>query len=162
MATLTVWKFDSPDGAARAEAKLLDLARANVVTVQDAATVSWEVGHKKPTTHQLQSTTGSGALGGAFWGLLFGLIFFVPLLGAAIGAATGALAGSLTDVGIDDEFIRKVREQVTPGSSALFLLTGHAAIEKVYEALGEQQVELLYTNLSADQEQTLREAFAEA
>ena len=61
-------------------------------------------------------------MGGSFWGLLFGLIFFVPLLGAAIGAATGALAGSLTDVGIDDAFINKVRDQVTPGTSALFVL----------------------------------------
>ena len=75
----------------------------------------------------------AGALGGGFWGLLFGLIFFVPLLGAAIGAATGALAGSLTDVGIDDEFINKVRDQVTPGTSALFVMTSHAVVDRIQE-----------------------------
>ncbi len=108
MTTLTVWKFDSTSGAQAAQERLLDLARQGVITVHDAATVTWEVGAKKPKTRELVPTTGAGALGGAFWGLLFGLIFFVPLLGAAIGAATGALAGSLTDVGIDDTFINKV------------------------------------------------------
>ncbi len=162
MGTLTVWKYADPDQAAANLKTLTDLESHGHIEVYDGAVVSWPVGAKKPRTSQLHSTARAGALGGVFWGFLFGLLFFVPLLGAALGAATGALAGSLTDVGIDDEFIRKVREQVTPGSSALFLLTGHAAIEKVYEALGEQQVELLYTNLSADQEQTLREAFAEA
>ena len=72
----------------------------------------------------------SGAiLGGAFWGLLFGLIFLVPLLGAAVGAATGAFAGTLTDVGIDDGFIKEVRKTVTPGTSALFLMTSDAGID---------------------------------
>ncbi len=124
--TLTVWKFDTPQGADEAASTLAALAREQVITVHDAATVTWEAGKKKPKTHQLNSTTGSGALGGSFWGLLFGLIFFVPLLGAAIGAATGALAGSLTDVGIDDRFINKVRDEVTPGTSALFVMTSDA------------------------------------
>jgi uncharacterized membrane protein len=48
---------------------------------------------------------------------------FVPLLGMAVGAGLGALAGSLADVGIGDESIREVREQVTPGTSAQFLMT---------------------------------------
>ena len=73
-------------------------------------------------------------MGGAFWGLLFGLIFFVPLLGAAIGAASGALSGSLRDVGIDDSFINRVRDRVTPGTSALFLMSSDAVVDKVKDA----------------------------
>ena len=126
MATLTVWRFDSPGGADEASQTLQELARENLVVLHDAATVTWEQGKKKPKTRQLASTTGAGALGGTFWGLLFGMIFFVPLLGAAIGAATGALAGSLNDVGIDDSFINKVRDQVTPGTSALFVMSSDA------------------------------------
>ena len=87
MATLTVWKFDTAQGADAAENTLLDLAKQEVIHIHDAATVTWEEGKKKPKTRQLASPTGAGALGGSFWGLLFGLIFFVPLLGAAIGAA---------------------------------------------------------------------------
>lgn len=161
MATLTVWKFNTTYGADEASRKLQELAKQDLIQVHDAATVTWEEGKKKPKTHQLASTTGAGALGGSFWGLLFGLIFFVPLLGAAIGAATGALAGSLTDVGIDDEFINKVRDQVTPGTSALFVMTSDAVLDKVKDAFsGMDQGELIFANLSGDQEAALREVFA--
>jgi uncharacterized membrane protein len=89
MGTLSVWRFDSAEGADKAVATLEDLAKQQLITVFDAATVSWANGAKRPKTRQLHNLTGAGALGGAFWGLLFGLLFFVPLLGMAIGAATG-------------------------------------------------------------------------
>ncbi len=162
MATLTVWRFDSSGGADEASQTLQELARQDLVVLHDAATVSWERGTKKPRTRQLASSTGAGALGGTFWGLLFGMIFFMPLLGAAIGAATGALAGSLNDVGIDDSFINKVRDQVTPGTSALFVLSSDAVLDKVHAALSEHRpAELLFTNLSIEQEAALRDVFAD-
>ena len=162
-ATLTVWKFDTPQGAQEALATLKDLARQEVIHVLDAATVSWEPGAKKPKTHQTHSTAGAGAIGGAFWGMLFGLIFFIPLLGAAVGAASGALAGSLADVGIDDTFINRVRDQVTPGTSALFLMSSAAVLDKVKDAFtAHAPADLIFTNLSSDQEAALREVFADA
>jgi len=161
MATLTVWKFEDPEGANKAVDVLEGLQRQAVITVHDAATVTWEPGKKKPRTRQLANMTGAGALGGAFWGLLFGLIFFVPLLGLAVGAAAGALSGSLRDVGIDDEFIGSIRAKVTPGTSALFALTSDAVMDKVHEAFEGVPAELIYTNLSADEEARLREAFGD-
>src|SRR5215218_7608202 len=115
MATLTVWKFDSPGGAENALAQLERMQKEELIQVNDAAYVYWPEGKKKPKTEQANNLTGAGALGGSFWGLLFGLIFFVPLLGMAVGAAMGALTGSMADVGIDDDFIREVRAQVTEG-----------------------------------------------
>jgi uncharacterized membrane protein len=129
--TLTVWKFESPDGARGAVRTLDDMQKENLLTILDFATVSWEPGKKKPTTKQGSPTASAGALGGAFWGMLFGLIFLVPLLGAAVGAAAGALTGSMADVGIDDDFIKKVRKEVTPGTSALFLLSTGAVLDRV-------------------------------
>ena len=160
MATLTAWKFDSPYGADDALATLEKLQSEALITVQDAAVVSWEPGRSKPKTREMHSAKKAGALGGGFWGLLFGLIFFVPLLGAAIGAATGALAGSLADVGIDDSFINKIRDQVTPGTSALFVMSSDAVMDKVQDAFaGNQPSELLFTNLSTEQEDALRQVF---
>ena len=52
----------------------------------------------------------------------------------AIGAAMGGLMGHFTDVGIDDDFINQVRCEVTEGTSALFLMTENATIDKVAEA----------------------------
>jgi uncharacterized membrane protein len=161
MATLTVWKFEDPEGANKAVDVLEGLQKQAVITVHDAATVTWEAGRKKPKTRQLASLTGAGALGGAFWGLLFGLIFFVPLLGLAVGAAAGAISGSMADVGIDDEFIASVRDKVTPGTSALFVMTSDAVIDKVQEAFSTVDAELIYTNLSADEEARLREVFVD-
>jgi uncharacterized membrane protein len=133
-----------------------------MITLEDAAVVSWPQGNKKPKTRQLHSTAGVGAMGGAFWGFLFGLILFIPFLGAAIGAGMGALSGSLANVGIDDDFIRQVREKVTPGTSALFALTsGATAPERVIDELKQYDFEIISTNLPEEQENKLREAFAQ-
>ena len=93
MATLSVLKFNDPDGADRVLIALQGMQEREMITLQDAAVVSWPQGNKKPSTRQLHSTAGAGALGGAFWGFLFGLIFFVPFLGAAIGAGMGGALG---------------------------------------------------------------------
>ena len=161
MATLTVWRFPSASGAEDAEFKLKSLQAGHLITIQDAAVLSWPADATKPKTRQLRNLTGSGALGGTFWGLLFGILFFMPLLGMAIGAATGAVAGALTDAGIDEDFIASVRDKVTPGSSALFLLSSDAVIDKVREEFAGVEAELLQTNLSAEQEAALRAVFAD-
>jgi uncharacterized membrane protein len=161
MATLTVWKFPTAQGADEAMSTLQELRKQKLIEVYDGATVTWPAGAKKPQTNQMHNPTKAGALGGSFWGLLFGLIFFVPLLGLAIGAAAGALTGALTDVGIDDKFIAKVRDEVTPGTSALFAMTGNAVMERVQEAFKGTDATLISTNLSEDQEKSLREAFAD-
>jgi uncharacterized membrane protein len=162
MATLSVLKFNDLDGADRVLLALQGLQEQKMITLEDAAVVSWPLGKKQPTTRQLHSTAGAGAGWGAFWGFLFGLIFFMPFLGAAMGAAGGALGGSLNDVGIDDDFIRQVREKVTEGTSALFALTsGATAPERVIDELKQYDFEIISTNLPEEQENKLREAFAQ-
>src|SRR3954449_51672 len=161
MATMTVWKFPTAEGAAVAEDTLKDLQRQELIQIHDAAIVTYPEGAKKPKTKQLTGLAGVGALGGAFWGMLFGLIFFIPLLGLAIGAGIGALSGSMTDVGIDDAFIRRMREEIQPGTSALFVLSSGAVVDKVKEAFAGQHLVLVESNLSREQEDKLREVFSE-
>ena len=115
METLTALRFDTPDGADRALSTIKELARQNLIEVEDAAVARWDEGKRKPKTHEIHDLKKTLALSGAFWGMLFGLIFLVPLLGAAIGAAIGAAGGSLVDVGISDEFVKDVRRQVPRG-----------------------------------------------
>ncbi len=159
MSTMTVWKFPTADSAEQVSATLRDLRSRGLLTVLDAATVTWEQGRKRPTTKQLHNLAGAGAFGGMFWGALFGLIFLNPLLGAAVGAAAGALSGSLADVGIDDDFIRTVREGIEPGTSAIFLLTADVVTDRVAEHFAGQPVELVRSNLSREQEDELRRVF---
>jgi uncharacterized membrane protein len=161
LATLSVLKFNDPSGADRVLLALQGMQERQLITLQDAAVVSWPVDRKKPQTRQLSGMAGAGAAMGALWGMLFGLIFFVPLLGMAIGAGMGALGGSLADIGIDDDFIKQVREKVTPGTSALFALTSGATEDRVIEELKQFDFEIISTSLSTEQEQKLREAFGE-
>ncbi len=161
MVSLTAWKFDTVNGAEQVMDVLKSLQSQKLIDIQDGAVVSWETGKKKPKTHQLMSTTGAGALGGAFWGMLFGLLFFVPFFGMALGAGMGALMGKFADYGIDDQFIKGVQGEVTPGTSALFLLSHSNAPERVIEAVKNAGFHptLISSNLSAEQESQLREDF---
>jgi uncharacterized membrane protein len=160
MATLTVLKFKTPNGADQMLNQIKSLQKQELIKIQDAAIVSWPKGKKSPKTRQLENMAGIGALDGAFWGLLFGLLFFVPFFGLAVGAAMGALGGKMADYGIDDDFIKKVRSQVTEGTSALFLMTSGAVKDKVAEQLKGQEFELIASNLTKEQEEELLTAFA--
>ena len=161
MATLTVLKFGTPEGAQDGLSLVGDLQKQSLIKIQDAAIVNWAPGARKPKTRHLGDQTGTGALDGAFWGMLFGWIFFVPFLGAAVGAATGALAGHFASYGISNEFIDDVRSKVTEGTSALFLLTSDAVVDRVVDAMKQlPKFEIIATNLPREQEAELRAAFS--
>ncbi|NTU83984.1 MAG: DUF1269 domain-containing protein [Chloroflexales bacterium] len=163
MATLSALKFNTVEGANQALSLLDSLQKQQLIQVLDAAVVSWPADKKKPKTRQMQSTVGAGALSGAFWGMLFGLLFFIPVLGMAIGAGMGAIMGNFTDYGIDDKFIKSVREKVTPGTSVLFLMTQGAVTDRVIPSMKETlpPFEIISTNLSKEQEEKLRAELGE-
>ena len=112
--------------------------------------------------HQAVSTTGAGAAGGAMWGGLIGLIFLAPLLGMAVGAATGALGGKMTDLGVDDNFMKDLGTKLQPGSAALIVLGSTDARDKVIERVRPYGGEILQSSLSKDQEEQLRSALSAA
>jgi uncharacterized membrane protein len=157
MATLSVWKFDTATGADEASHTLRALHDRALVTLHDAVVVSWGINDLKPKTRNVIDTV--GPLGGAFWGFLLGLIFFVPLLGTAIGVTAGARAASLREAGIDAAFIRRVRQAVTPGTSALFVLSSDVVTDEVRAAFADTTMKLIETNLNASDEQALRATF---
>src|SRR6266702_6294461 len=160
-ASLVVLKFPTAEGAQMMLGRLESLQKQQLITVNDGAIITWPAGASKPKTKQLSNMTGVGALVGAFWGMLFGLLFFVPFFGLAVGAAVGALMGHFAHYGIDDAFINQVRSKITPGTSALFLLETGAVVDKVAEAVKDQQFEIIQTNLSKENEDKLRADFAE-
>ena len=161
MATLTVLEFENVDGAGEALKKIRTLQKLHIIKIIDAAIVTWPEGRKSPKTKQLVSMTGVGAFQGAFWGMLFGLIFLVPFFGMAFGAAMGAISGAFQDYGIDDDFIKMIREKITEGTSALFLMTTDEVPDKVSDALKEFDFEIIATNLSQEQEDRLIAIFSE-
>jgi uncharacterized membrane protein len=161
MATLMAWRFDDPGGAEHAQQTLRDLTVHHLATVDDAARVRWEVDASRPRTEQLHCLVGTGALGGMFWGMLFGVLFYVPLLGAAVGAANSGASGSLAYVGIDDSFVNRVRDEIYPGTSALFLVSPGEAVELVTNQFTDlHRPEVLFTRLDPVHEAALRQVFS--
>ena len=161
MATITGYAFKTADGAGKMLDLVKDLTKQQLITLQDAAIVTWPQDKKKPKTKHLDDMTGAGALGGAFWGMLFGLLFFVPFFGMAVGAAMGALMGHFSNYGIDKDFVKEAQDKVTKGTSALFLMTSDAVKDKVTDAVKKSglKFEVFYTNLSDEQEKQLKEDF---
>jgi uncharacterized membrane protein len=130
---------------------LLDLEDAVVVVKNDMGKVK---------LHQAFNLTAAGAATGGFWGALIGLMFLNPLLGMAIGAASGAASGALTDIGIDDNFMKELGATLQPNSSALFALLRKetAAPDKVLEELKGTGGTILKTSLSHENEDKLQAA----
>jgi len=118
----------------------------------------------KVQLHQPVNLTAVGAVRGTLWGSLLGLLFLNPLLGAVVGAGAGALSGALTDIGINDNFMKDLASTFGPGTSALFLLVRKSTPDKVLDGLkpfiGKARV--LRTSLTKDKEDQLREAFETA
>lgn len=141
--------------------KLAGLAREHVIELADAVVVSRaDDGNVK--LHQAVNTAGAGAAGGALWGGLIGMLFLAPLLGAAIGAATGGLSGALTDIGVDDKFMKDLGAKLSPGTAALIVLVNKVTPDKVLPEIQEFGGEVLQTSLDDAGEERLREALSGA
>jgi uncharacterized membrane protein len=161
MNTLTVWAFPAPDGADTALLDVRGLVVDGQVGVDDAALVSWPPGRRTPLTRELGSITGAGHLWGGFWGMLLSLVFLTPLAGPAFGAAAGAVAGSLEDFGVADDFVKRIRDCVIPGTSAIFLLSSRASARTIRARMTGPGVVMLRSELTPEQAEFLRAALAD-
>lgn len=157
MSELIVLAYKDEATARQAEAELDSLQKQQLITLSDAAMVTRRE-DGKVKVKQAHSLVGAGALGGAFWGMLIGLLFFMPWAGLAIGAITGAVAGKMSDIGIDDNFIKEVGQTIEPGQAALFLMVEKMTEDKVLPELAKQNPTVLRTNLSAEDEAKLKAA----
>lgn len=160
MSELVVVSYGNKFKAEEVRLDLLKMQRDYLVDLEDAVVaVKDEKGKVK--LHQLINLTASGAVSGGFWGTLVGLIFLNPLLGVAVGAGTGAIMGALSDVGINDKFMKELAEGMTDNSSMLFVLIRKMTVDKVLEALKGTGGKVIQTSLSHEDEQRLQKAFSE-
>ena len=90
-------------------------------------------------------------------GGLIGLIFFMPLFGMALGAASGAAGGALSDHGVDDEFMKTLGEELTPGKAALIVLIRKVTPDKILPHI-EIPGKVIQTSLSNESEEALQKA----
>jgi uncharacterized membrane protein len=159
--TLAVWRFDAPEIAESVLPSLERLAREHAIEIEDAALVRWSPRHRKPYIRELGALNGPGHLWGGFWGVLLALIFLTPIAGPRFGAAAGAVAGTLADFGVGDDFVKCVRDTVTPGTSAVFVLGGRDCPERIGESLADIPAALIRSDMSDEQTRNLRDALGD-
>ncbi len=157
MSTLVAIAYPDFDTAEQVRQELIKATKERLVRLEDAVVVEHESGGKIKL-HQAIGTTGAGAAGGALWGGLIGLIFLAPLLGMAVGAASGAAAGKMTDVGVNDDFLKDLGAKLQPGGAALIALGSTDARDKVIERVKPFGGEVIQTSLSTEEEERLRSA----
>jgi len=155
----TVWKFDGVDEAARAAKAIEAAAKDGLVTLVDHAVVSWPVGADKPDTSQVHDGRRRGAGWGTLWGLLGGALFTIPVLGAVVGAGIGALVKATEGTGITKEDLERIRLEIVPGSSALFLVTENADFDRLGERVRLRNSTLISTDLTDEERKIMLETF---
>jgi uncharacterized membrane protein len=162
MTTFTVWKFDEADGATRAESSLKASAADGLVTIVDHAVMTWPHDADKPELHHEHDGPKRGAAWGALWGILGGALFAIPVAGVVLGAGIGALAKATAGTGITKDDLERIRTEVTPGTSALFLVTEEADMDRLGERFHARDARLITTNLTEAERETLLETFGGA
>jgi uncharacterized membrane protein len=159
MSDLVFIAFPTEQKAEEVREKVLEMQKEYLIELGDAVVaVKDDKGRIK--LNQLMNTTAAGAVSGALWGTLIGLIFLNPLVGTAIGAASGALGGSLTDVGINDQFMKDAASALQPGTAGLFLLVRKMTTDKVLADLKGVGGTVMRTSFDETEEAALREALA--
>lgn len=86
------------------------------------------------------------------WESLFGMLFF----------DVSALLGPLGKSGLDKTFQERVREQVKPGTSALFMVVEQAAPDKAVTALESYGGTVIKASLSSEEVERLRRELSPA
>lgn len=159
MSDLIAVAYDDEFKAEEVRLALVKLQREHLIELEDAAVVVKDKAGKIKLK-QAMNLPATGAVSGGFWGLLIGTLFLSPLLGAAVGAASGALGGALTDIGVDDKFMKELGDTLKPGSSALFVLIRKVTPDKVLEEVAPYGGTVIRTSLTKDEETQLQEVLS--
>jgi uncharacterized membrane protein len=160
MSTFAAIAYDEPHKAQEVRLALVKLQQEYLIDIEDAV-VAVKNEEGKIKLHQAVNLTAAGAVSGGFWGSLIGLLFLNPLLGAAVGASAGAVSGALSDLGISDDFMKKLADGLQPNTSVLFVLVRKATPDKVVDEIKQYGGTVLQTSLSHDDEAKLQAALDE-
>lgn len=156
MNQLIVVAFDHLDDARDAMKRLRDLEAEGRIAFEDTAIIERDPDGKAHVRNEVSGTTEGAAAIGAIVGGVLGFAF--PLAGIALGAALGAAVGSLLDTGVSGDFIDDIKDTLTPGKSALFLVVKQADADVVIAALRDFRGEVIQTTLDSEAEEALRQA----
>jgi uncharacterized membrane protein len=160
--TLIAVTFDEPLMAQELLLAFARLAKSKAADIEDAAMVTKEDDGKIRLRQTRDVMPGQGAASGGWVGALVGIIGgpLGMLAGGALGAAAGGLFAKLRDVGIDDDQMKEMGEQLDRGSAALFVLLNDYDVTAVAMELRRFDGELFYSTADEAITQRLRDELA--
>ncbi len=132
MSSLTAWRFSSTEGADEAVLRLKRLDEQDLIDVQDAAVIRWPQYASAPMAHE-----------------------HVTRQGGMVSSFAKKLSGS----NIESSTVDRVKGDMTPGTSALVLLSANATVDTVAKAFEGQSMELIRSDLSVQEEDRMRRVF---
>lgn len=116
--------FDDPLLAQEALMAATRLGKRGSVSLGDAVLISRDRRGKTRIRQTKDISPGRGAATGFWWGGLSGLFIFGTvgwLAGAILGALAGLAYGKFHDVGINDDWLKRLGDELTPGHTATVL-----------------------------------------
>jgi len=143
MSNLVVIGFDEPHKAEEVRLKLHELQSQNLLDLADVVVAVKDESGKIKLHHEGDLISDTAVFQG-FCGSLANLIL--------LNAAAGVASGTLTDVGINDHFMKELTATLDPSSSALFVLTRSPTADRdpMLEGLKGLGDKILMTSLSND------------
>lgn len=158
MLTLAVWIFDSPETAPRVAARLRDVDRPGDAATLETAVVTWQSTCRRPDIDAYGDAQ-HDLLERPFWALVLSQVFSLPLLGAELAQPTGGSAAALSATGLSETFTNRLRDEVVPGTSALFALLPAADLPFLPLNLEERRSTALTAEIAAMRETAFLELF---
>jgi uncharacterized membrane protein len=121
MSVLTAWRFPGTEGADDAVGRLKRLDARELIDLEDAAVIRWPPCAWLPAAAEHVTDE---------------------------GGKVSAVARRPRKAVIDSSMVESVKGDLTPGMSALVLLTSGAVIDTIAQAFGGQPQELIRSELS--------------
>ena len=161
MSDLLLIEFPTEEKADGVREMLLAMQKEYLIALGDAV-VAVKEANGRVKLNQLLQPVAIGAVSGMLWGSLIGLLFLMPLAGAGLGDASSAVSGRLTDLGMNNDFIKQASRTLRSGNAALLLLIRKMTTDKVLGALRGAGGALLRSSFDETMEEALQAALAGA
>jgi len=127
----TAWRFPGTEGADQAVVRLQQLDSQDLINVMDIAVLRWPEYATEPMTQEHVTEQGGGRM-------------------------TAMVRRLQQHPVIDGSMIETVKHDLSPGTSAMVLLSSDAQIDAVVHAFEGQRMELIRTDMSVPEQDRLR------
>ena len=157
MANLLVITFDNMEDAGNLLGNIKQLQKDAQLQINDAAVIVKDTEGSVKVKNMADTGVKTGAVGGGIVGLIIASVFF-PIGGMLLGAAAGALIGKMAHLGVDQKFVKEVTDELTPGTSAIFIMASKVNPGPLRSALENYHGKVFQSTLDDDALEEVKKA----